>query len=211
MVVAVLGDLVLNAWSLREGKSMSDRAKICVCFIAILVTVAPNDQARAQRPATRQTERGAGRATAEKRADERQAATAEGQPAEDPASEALTVRNVKQERPEQQVTEHDRSPAFDMTKPAPLTKALKNQTKEGRILGFDFARDPLNSDRPFTTFDEVMKTESAARASVTAAQRKLLESRYTLQPQFDPEAKMSRGKPVPIGPTARLPAGTTWD
>jgi hypothetical protein len=41
------------------------------------------------------------------------------------------------------------------------------------------------------------------------AQRQLLERRYNLQPRPDPEAKMSRGKPILVGPTARLAEGTT--
>src|SRR5688572_31156769 len=44
-----------------------------------------------------------------------------------------------------------------------------------------------------------------------AAHRKLLERRYDLTPKLDPSAKMSRGKPLPVGPTARLKAGATWD
>jgi cytochrome c peroxidase len=44
-----------------------------------------------------------------------------------------------------------------------------------------------------------------------ATQRELLERRYNLQPQLDTQVTMSRGKPIPIGPTARLPQGTTWD
>jgi hypothetical protein len=39
-------------------------------------------------------------------------------------------------------------------------------------------------------------------------QRKLLESRYNLQAKFDPQTKMSRGKPLAVGPTAK-PKGTT--
>jgi cytochrome c peroxidase len=129
---------------------------------------------------------------------------------EDPAAEAVAVRNVTLDRPEEKITDHDRSPAFDPTKPAHLSAVLKNQAKEGRITGFDFARDPLNSDKPFTTFAEVMRKESAARASVTAAQRKLLESRYNLQPRFEQQVTMSRGKPVPVGPTAKLHGGASW-
>ncbi|MFO0787843.1 MAG: cytochrome B6 [Pirellulales bacterium] len=128
----------------------------------------------------------------------------------DPAAEAIAVNDVRRERPEQQVTEHDRSPMFDITKPAPINDALKDQAKAGRITGFDFARDPLNSDKPFTTLEEVMKKESAAKPQVMAAQRKLLESRYNLDPKFDPKVKMSRGKPVPVGPTARLGNGVTF-
>src|SRR5688572_12863535 len=58
--------------------------------------------------------------------------TAPGQ-APDPAAEAVAVRPVRAERPEQQITDHDRSPAFDPTKPAPINKALAEQPKDGRI------------------------------------------------------------------------------
>jgi cytochrome c peroxidase len=129
----------------------------------------------------------------------------------DPAAEATAVRDVPADRPEQQLTDHDRSGAFDWTKPAPLSPALKDQPNQGRITGFDFARDPLNAPEPFTTFEEVMKKETAQRPGVMAAHRKLLESRYDLTPKLDPEAKMSRGKPLPVGPTARLPEGTTFE
>jgi hypothetical protein len=78
---------------------------------------------------------------------------------DDPAAEATAVRDVPAERPEQRLTKHDRSDAFDPAKPAPLTAALADQPKQGRITGFDFARDPLNADKPFTTFEEVMKKE----------------------------------------------------
>src|SRR4051794_38333288 len=89
--------------------------------------------------------------------------SAASQPAQDPAADAMATQNAPNKRPEQKMTEHDRSPVFDITKPAPITTDLKNQPKAGRITGFDFARDPLNSDQPFTTFDEVMKKESAAK------------------------------------------------
>jgi cytochrome c peroxidase len=129
----------------------------------------------------------------------------------DPAAEATAVRNVPAARPEQQMTEHDRSERFDPTKPAPITSALKDQPKQGRISGFDFARDPLNADKPFTTFAEVMKKESEDRPNVMAAQRNLLKSRYDLEPKLDPNVKMSRGKPLAVGPTARLGEGMTWE
>jgi hypothetical protein len=54
-----------------------------------------------------------------------------------------------------------------------------------------------------------MQTLSAQKASVMAIQSKLLESRYDLQAHPDPQAKMSRGKPLAVGPTARL-KGVTW-
>jgi cytochrome c peroxidase len=130
--------------------------------------------------------------------------------ANDPAAEALDVRDVSKERPEQQLRDHDSSPAFDVTKPAPLTAAFEDQAKQGRMLGFDFARDPLNSDTPFTTFAEIMKKESSARAQVMADQHKLLESRYDLSPHLDAQVTMSRGKPIAVGPTARLAKDVSW-
>jgi hypothetical protein len=67
----------------------------------------------------------------------------------DAAAEAMEVRSVPADRPELRLTDHDRSDLFDFKKPAPVSGALKGQPQEGRISGFDFARDPLNADRPF--------------------------------------------------------------
>lgn len=55
-----------------------------------------------------------------------------------------------------------------------------------------------------------MKDDIAAKDGVMAAQRKLLEARYDLTPHLDPQAKMFRGKPLAVGPTARLPKGMDW-
>jgi cytochrome c peroxidase len=60
------------------------------------------------------------------------------------------------------------------------------------------------------TFEETMKADVADRPKVTRTQRDLLLRRYDLNPRLDREAKMSRGKPLAVGPTARLPAGTSW-
>jgi len=115
------------------------------------------------------------------------------------------------ERPEQQKTEHDLSKIFDATNAPPSSPAFKQQPKEGKITGFDFYRDALNSDKPMTPFEEIMKADVAAKPGVMEKQRALLESRYDLTPKHDPEVTMSRGKPLPIGPTARLPEGMTWE
>ena len=64
--------------------------------------------------------------------------------------------------------------------------------------------------KPGMTFGEVFKSLSANKAKVTATQRKLLERRYILEPKLDTVAKMSRGKPLAVGPTAKLPEGVTW-
>jgi cytochrome c peroxidase len=129
----------------------------------------------------------------------------------DTAAEAQRIQPVEAKRPEQQLREHDKSPAFAPDRPAPISAALESQPNQGRILGFDFARDPLGAPKPFTTFDEVYQKENAARPEVMAAQRKLLESRYNLEPKLDPNTTMSRGKPIAVGPTARLAEGVTWE
>jgi cytochrome c peroxidase len=135
----------------------------------------------------------------------------EGQSDFDPATEAVAVRRVALDRPEQQITEHDRSQIFAPARPAPLSPAFAGQAKEGRMLGFDFARDPLNADEPFTTFEQVMQRESAARPVSSTAQRRWLEAHFDLAPRLDTEITMTRGKPIPVGPTAKLREGVSWD
>jgi cytochrome c peroxidase len=133
-------------------------------------------------------------------------------PPRDAVAEAQAPgRQADTPRPEQKTTEHDKAVAEKIKQPAPLTKVFDNQPKDGRNSGFDFYRDPLNTDRPMTTFDEVMKADVAEKPQVMATQKALLERRYNLEPKLDPEAKMSRGKPLPVGPTARLAGGMTWD
>jgi cytochrome c peroxidase len=85
------------------------------------------------------------------------------QPVEDPAAAATAVRRIQAERQEQVLTTHDRSDAFDWHRPAPISPALKNQPKEGRMSGFDFSRDGLNSDRPMSSAEEGMQKETAQR------------------------------------------------
>lgn len=96
-------------------------------------------------------------------------------------------------------------------KAPPSSTAFDEQVDKGRMLGFDFARDPLNAKRPGQTADEIMRQDMAAKPEVTALQRKLLESRYDLTPRLDPEVKMTRGKPLAVGPTAKLKDGRSWE
>jgi len=118
---------------------------------------------------------------------------------------------VQNERPEQQKTAHDNSNAFDPQNAKPSSPVFEAQPAQGKNSGFDFYRDPLNSDKPMANPDDIVSRLSADKARVMEAQRQLLERRYNLQARLDPEAKMSRGKPLPVGPTARLGQGMTWD
>ncbi|MCA1851961.1 MAG: hypothetical protein LC647_06100, partial [Beggiatoa sp.] len=134
-----------------------------------------------------------------------------GKRSDDAVAEAQTARAVPIERPEQKQTEHDRSDLFNARKARPSSSVFEDQPKEGQISGFDFYRDPLNADKPNQDPAEIVKKESANKPKVMEAQRELLERRYNLDPKLDPEAKMSRGKPVAVGPTARLPEGMSWE
>ncbi|MGZ3357004.1 MAG: cytochrome B6 [Isosphaeraceae bacterium] len=61
------------------------------------------------------------------------------------------------------------------------------------------------------SFQAVMARDKADKEAVMARQKKLLEERYDLTPRPDGKVTMSRGKPIQVGPTARLPEGLTWE
>ena len=61
------------------------------------------------------------------------------------------------------------------------------------------------------TFQAMMEKDKTDKASVMERQRKLLEERYSLTPKVDKQVTMTRGKPITVGPTAKLPEDMTWD
>jgi cytochrome c peroxidase len=61
------------------------------------------------------------------------------------------------------------------------------------------------------TFQARMAKDKAEKPSVMARQEKLLEERYDLTPRPDNQVRMARGKPLQVGPAARLPNGMTWE
>jgi cytochrome c peroxidase len=61
------------------------------------------------------------------------------------------------------------------------------------------------------SFQAVMAKDKADKDAVMARQKKLLEERYNLAPHPDKKVTMTRGKPVSVGPTARLAEGVTWE
>jgi cytochrome c peroxidase len=139
------------------------------------------------------------------------AQTQQKQAPRDPVVEAQTPKNVLAQRPEQKKTAHDTSDIFGFGNAEPSSEALTDQPDHGGMYGFDFYRDPLGAMRPGMTFDDIYKAGVDAKPKTTSRQKALLESRYVLEPKLDPQATMSRGKPLPVGPTARLPQGTDWD
>ena len=61
------------------------------------------------------------------------------------------------------------------------------------------------------TFQDRVAKDKAEKPAVVARQKKLLEERYDLGSRPDAQVKMTRGKPIQVGPAAKLPEGTTWD
>jgi hypothetical protein len=61
-------------------------------------------------------------------------------------------------------------------------------------------------------FAEWMAQMTQQRTAVDRGARAALEARFRLDCLTDPSATMSRGKPLAVGPTARLPAGVgSWE
>ncbi len=61
------------------------------------------------------------------------------------------------------------------------------------------------------SFTDMMIKDSGMKAGVMARQKKLLDERYDLTSHPDAKVKMTRGKPIQVGPVAKLPDGETWE
>ena len=57
----------------------------------------------------------------------------------------------------------------------------------------------------------VRARDKAAKPRVMAEHQRLLEERYDLSRRVDENVRMTRGKPIPVGPTAKLKGGLTLD
>ncbi len=129
----------------------------------------------------------------------------------DAVAEAQEPQQVPETRPEQKKSAHDKSDIFNPERSPLISPAFEDQPDQGTVKGFDFSVDPLNAKKKGETFEELMKRDVQNKAKVMAAQMKLLKSRYNLTPKLDKVVKMSRGKPICVGPTALLKEGLTWD
>jgi hypothetical protein len=89
--------------------------------------------------------------------------------------------------------------AKQASEPEPQTIARNSYDQISPVLlGLESLRSRADKDR-------------AERPTVTARQKKLLEDRYDLAVRLRKSVAMSRGKPIAVGPTTRLPAGVSWD
>jgi cytochrome c peroxidase len=131
-------------------------------------------------------------------------------PNPDAVEAAQEANPVERTRPEQKLSEHDKSDIFLAPNAKPSSRAFETQPDKGSVKGFDFYRDPLDAKKPMQTFDETMIQDKKDKPKIMEDQRQLLEKRYYLEPKLDPKVTMTRGKPLCVGPTARLSKDTTW-
>src|ERR1700686_3368842 len=82
--------------------------------------------------------------------------------------------------------------------------AIVVQAQEG---GVSSSYGPTNQSR---TFEQIKAARLAVKAERAKAHLKLLNRRYDLGKRTTSATTMSGGKPVPVGPTARL-REVTWD
>ena len=133
-------------------------------------------------------------------------------PPPDAAADAQTPRPDAGGRAEAAKSDRDTSDAFDAAKAKPITAALKDQPKEGRILGFDFSRDPLDAEKPFTTFAEV--DEEGVDGQAEGDGRPAEAARSPLRPRRRSSTRGRRCRAASRSASARRPGwptGMTWE
>ena len=83
------------------------------------------------------------------------------------------------------------------------------------LAGGPWGASAAGKDEPPATasaeFLATMNLKAEAKPRIMKAAKELLEQRYDLSERTDPTVRMSGGKPVPVGPTARLPKGISWE
>ena len=83
------------------------------------------------------------------------------------------------------------------------------------LAGVPWGASAAGKDEPPATasaeFLATINRKGEAKPRIMKAAKELLEQRYDLSGRTDPTVRMSGGKPVPVGPTARLPKGISWD
>ena len=79
------------------------------------------------------------------------------------------------------------------------------------------AQEPQKKDTSFSPvdikepFSAILARMKAAKAGIMQRQMALLAERYDLTRRVADDVKMTRGKPIPVGPVARLSSGVTWE
>jgi cytochrome c peroxidase len=94
------------------------------------------------------------------------------------------------------------SPSFSQQEPAAATAEGTPKTSYDQIAPVLLGKE---------SFQAMVARDKADKPAVMARQKALLEQRYDLTPRPDGKVTMTRGKPIQVGPAARLPEGMTWD
>ncbi|MDB5340193.1 MAG: cytochrome c peroxidase [Planctomycetaceae bacterium] len=186
---------------LFQGYAFRGAVAVSVCLVIAVVGIVGAQQPEAKAPKRQPAKLGDSSAPA---------STKQGSP-KDAIQEAQLTHKTAAKRPEQQHSEHDKSPRIKADNAPPSSRALETQPDKGAINGFDFYRDPLDASEPKQTFEATMAADINAKPDIMKKQHALLERRYLLEPKHDPKHTMTRGKPIPIGPTARLAKDLTWN
>jgi cytochrome c peroxidase len=100
------------------------------------------------------------------------------------------------------------SPSLTQSPTQGDTKIQANRAKSPPQSSYDQVSPVLLGKE---TFEKMLAEDKANKQTVMARQRKLLEERYDLAVRVDEKVKMTRGKPIPVGPATKLPEGTTWE
>jgi cytochrome c peroxidase len=98
-------------------------------------------------------------------------------------------------------------PSLTQTKPKPKPTIEDRATDIGKTSYDQISPVILGQE----SFEKMMTQDKANKDKVMARQQELLKERYDLTPRPDPQVKMTRGKPIPVGPATRLAQGTTWE
>jgi len=106
------------------------------------------------------------------------------------------------------------------------TETMSNPVREQRttLTDGDYSSPPPNAPPPpaacgdmngggdqHVDFAALMRAKQAEKQVVMDRQAGLLAQRYDLSDTPSPSLRMTRGKPVQVGPRAKLPNGETWD
>ena len=104
----------------------------------------------------------------------------------------------------------DRAPVKPREKANPAIDETKKKGFDGVDFSYDVFGAPPGQD-PEENARKVMSKDLAEKPKVLERQKKLLNDRYHLDCRTASGVTMTKGKPQPIGPTAHLKDGITWD
>ncbi len=92
-----------------------------------------------------------------------------------------------------------------------LTALLSGLLTVAVFAAVAYAGDSYSPVSGIEPIDKVIAHDKAVKDKMMKKHKDLLEERYDLGKNVAKDITMSRGKPIPVGPTARLKTGMTWE